>query len=168
MIRKILLVGLVLTLALLVMAGPAMAKVEKMQLGPYAVRFNLTRDVNITVVPTHNDTYSIDLGGEVRITVMHGSYPMLRYIDPKILRQSEERLMRGAPSNCLLTYSYNRTIDGLNGVVVTGRKCIENATIFSATYLLEDWYTLVSITSFWSWDEGTSDLIDTIHVEESK
>ena len=172
-------------LALLI--TPCIAISDSVTTGPYKVSFDLGlkhSDYNVTVPsPTETEQLSGDkeidyeilirnYTGRLRglsITVKHfeKALPLATGSDWK---KSLDSLNKNDPR----VYGYKsdlRTIDGADGAILNADIAMDSENIinsYQAVYqpVFDTTHTVVEIMSFYPWDEGTLQLLKTIHVEK--
>ncbi len=176
--RKYLIPALVLVALIL----SADAKPESFVLGPYKVSLDLnkTEDHKVFIAkPIYSATFSGILytgyGAQViqtepphhLITVVIMQYKSLINLGP-----TDEITKRLLSNNggCKEVVTAKRIIDGHQGYLISSSKCQNDTQGFVAQYLLDEakglGKTECLIASTYPWDDGTSDLLKTIHIEK--
>lgn len=169
---------IVLLIAIFILAGTAAAKPQSVELGPYSVEFDLGKVCSVvseepeegeTLNGAIYTTYTLqirskeDESASIIINRLKNgilSTSSIEYIDS--LKKEVEDIFKGM-GLAVYDVSY-REIDGKSGVVGYGRDPRFVGTIYMAEYSPDD-RTAVKLMSFYPLEEGTLDLIKTIHVE---
>jgi len=166
----------ILLAVFLIFMGTAVAKPQTVDLGPYKVSFDLgkvcsavadkpTESESLTGVLTTTYTLLIrskkDEGAYISIIKLNNAYIPNSYpIDS--LKKEVEDFFKGMG---LAVYDTGyREIDGTQGVVGQAQDPRYVGSIYIAEYVLNN-QTQVKLMSFYPLNEGTLNLIKTIHVE---
>jgi len=142
-------------------------------IGPYRVSFSLPDDINVTLNPTtenkqsfygdKNTNYNLDLIAPLNpaytasISVRENEEEDLLYLGGSII-ETMERL--GYSS---VTPVYNE-IDGSPGILVIGNQTTALPLIQEAVYILDNQTPVIVISTF-PWNNVTSMILKTLHVE---
>lgn len=165
----------VLALALLVaLSMMASAGQVNEKLGPYKLSFdlNITDPYNLVVYPamakeTYAGTGYTEYQMEINDTVppIPGSWSVKKHF--LITIDHYESTFASIDRKTLESYDktvYNRTIDGKDGfLIVQSFPAFPELNIFHLAYLLDP-QTVVIAESGFPWDEGTLQLLKTIHI----
>ena len=169
---------LVLVMAALVLAVPVGANPESITMGPYTVSFDLgyMGGYSITTEQSEKETlYGIPVT-DYMTTIQGASPTQVIWLSVKEFRPTMEVEYdtMGAMSDGLKSLSFQcgepiiipRTIDGKLGALGS-TSCAGGFSVQGILYPLDTPNEVVIIFSGYPWDEGTSNLVKTIHVEKS-
>ncbi len=166
---------LLLITALFTIAGVNAANNVSEVVGPYKISFSLPDDVNVTVnATTENEesffgdestSYILDLRDSlnpantaaVDITQYDAEEDLI-YLGGSLFKNMKGLGYRDVTS----TY---REIDGLPGVLVVGSPTLELPEIHGVVYLFDN-QTSVTLSSTLPWNNGTSRMLETFHIEK--
>jgi hypothetical protein len=165
---------LLLITAFFTIAGAnAMNNVSEV-VGPYKISFSLPDDINVTLKPTIENTQSFygDKYTNYNLNLIASLNPA--YTAAISIRENEEEDLIYLGRSILETLKrlgytsvapvYNE-IDGSPGILVTGSQTTALPLIHEAVYILDNRTPVVVISTF-PWDNGTSMMVSTIHVEK--
>lgn len=180
--------ALMLALAIGVLAFPALAVPENITTGLYKVSFDigLTRDDYNVTVPNPKETEQLSGAKETDYSVEIRNNTGLYRVMTITIKHFEEKfpIATGSDFKKGLSELYKndprfsgyisdvRTIDGANGAILNANIAVDSEhvlNVYEAVYqTVFDTQTIVEIISSYPWDEGTLQLLKTIHVEEVK
>jgi len=176
----ILLVILAVILLTALVSLPALAKPESFELGSYKVSYDIinTSEHNISIAkPRYSETFSgityVGYGAQltfaqprflVTIAIIEYKYPIL--LEPSIGTTNK---LLSANSDCRKVITLRRNIDGYRGYITNSSDCRNDTQGFVAQFLLDgvgdSGKTECLIASTYPWENGTSSLLKTIHIE---
>lgn len=159
---------------------PALAKPESFEIGSYKVSYDLngTSEHNISIAkPRYSETFGgimyVGYGAQVisaeahfliTIAIIEYKYPIL--LEPSIGTTNK---LLSANSDCRKVITIRRNIDGYRGYITNSSDCRNDTQGFVAQFLLDgvsdSGKTECLIASTYPWENGTSSLLKTIHVE---
>ena len=159
---------------------PALAKPESFELGSYRVSYDLnsTSEHNISIAkPRYSETFGgimyVGYGAQVlsaearfliTIAIIEYKYPIL--LEPSIGTTNK---LLSANSDCRKVVTLRRNIDGYRGYITNSSDCRNDTQGFVAQFLIDgvkdSGKTECLIASTYPWENGTSSLLKTIHVE---
>ena len=177
--RRYLILAVILLTALVSL--PSLAKQESFEIGSYLVSYDLnnTSEHSISIAkPRYSETFSgiayVGYGAQVTsvepphflvtVAIIEYKYPIL--LEPSI--GSTNRLL-SANSDCRNVVTVRRSIDGHQGYLTNSSVCRNETQGFVAQFLLdgkeESGKVECLIASTYPWRNGTSSLMNTIHIE---
>jgi hypothetical protein len=142
--------------------------------GPYRISFSLPDDVNVTLNPSTENKQSFygDKYTNYNLNLVAAYNPA--YTATISIRENEEEDLLYLGGSILETMKrlgytsvapvYNE-IDGSPGLLVTGNQTIVLPLIHEAVYILNNQTPVVIISTF-PWDNVTSMVLKTLHVEK--
>jgi hypothetical protein len=142
--------------------------------GPYKISFSLQDDVNVTLNPTIENKKSFygDKYTDYNLNLVAPLNPA--YTAVISVRENEEENLIHLGGSILKTMKrlgytnvapvYNE-IDGSPGLLVTGSQTTVLPLIHEAVYILDNQAPVVIISTF-TWDNVTSMVLKTLHVEK--
>jgi len=159
---------------------PALAKPESFELGSYRVSYDLnnTSEHNISIAkPRYSETFGgimyVGYGAQVlsaearfliTIAIIEYKYPIL--LEPST--GATDKLL-SANSDCRNVVTVRCNIDGHRGYLTNSSDCLNDTHGFVAQFLLDgqgdSGKTECLIASTYPWENGTSSLLETIHME---
>jgi hypothetical protein len=180
--RKYLILVVILAAILLtaLVSLPALAKPESFELGSYRVSYDLNSALehNITIAkPRYSETFggimyvgygaqvtSADANFIITIAIIEYKYPIL--LEPSTGATNK---LLSANSDCRNVITVRRIIDGHRGYLTNSSDCRNDTHGFVAQFLLDGQEdagkTECLIASTYPWENGTSSLLETIHME---
>ncbi len=163
-----------------VVSVPAAAKQESFELGSYSVSYDLnnTSEHSITIAkPRYSETFSgiayVGYGAQVTsvelphflVTIAIIEYKYSILLEPSI--GSANKLL-SANSDCGNVATVRRNIDGHQGYLTNSSACRNDTQGVVAQFLLDgvdSGKVECLIASTYPWRNGTSSLLNTIHIE---
>ncbi len=157
-------------------AGANAANNISESVGPYFISLSLPDNINITVNTTtetgqsfYGDrytSYSLNIGSIpdpahiAAIGITENGEDDLIYLARSLL----ESMKRVGYANIAPEY---REIDGSPGILVVGNSTPELPQIYGFVYLLDN-QTPVIVSSTFPWDNGTSMMLETLHIRQMR
>jgi len=159
---------------------PALAKPESFEIGSYKVSYDLngTSEHNISIAkPRYSETFggimyagygaqviSAEAHFLITIAIIEYKYPIL--LEPSTGATNK---LLSANSDCRNVVTVRRTIDGHQGYLTNSSVCRNDTQGFVAQFLLDgigdSGKAECLIASTYPWENGTSSLLNTIHIE---
>jgi hypothetical protein len=171
---------LVLILLTALVTLPASAKPESFELGSYKVSYDLnsTSEHNITIAkPRYSETFDgimyVGYGAQVTSADAHFliTIAIIEYKSPILLEPSigATNKLLSANSDCRNVVTVRRKIDDHQGYLTNSSDCRNDTHGFLAQFLLDgqedSGKTECLIASTFPWENGTSSMLNTIHLE---
>ena len=180
--RKYLILVVILAVVLLtaLVSLPALAKPESFELGSYRVSYDLNSTMahNISIAkPRYSETFvgityvgygvqvtSADARFLITMAIIEYKYPIL--LEPST--GATDKLL-SENSDCRNIVTVRCNIDGHRGYLINSSGCRNDTHGFVAQFLLDgqgdSGKTECLIASTYPWENGTSSLLETIHME---
>jgi hypothetical protein len=180
--RKYLILVVILAVILLtaLVSLPALAKPESFEIGSYLVSYDLNSmsEHNITIAkPRYSETFGgiMYVGYGAQVTSADARFlitmAIIEYKHPILLEPSigETNKLLSANGDCRNVVTVRRNIDNHQGYLTNSSDCRNDTHGFLAQFLLDgqgdSGKTECLIASTLPWENGTSSLLKTIHME---
>ncbi len=176
--------SLVVILAVILLTAlvslPALAKPESFEIGSYKVSYDLnsTSEHNISIAkPRYSETFGgimyVGYGAQVISAEAHFliTIAIIEYKYPILLEPSTgaTNKLLSENSDCRDVVTVRRNIDGHQGYITNSSDCRNDTHGFVAQFLLDgqedSGKTECLIASTYPWENGTSSLLETIHIK---